>query len=51
MRRLFAQRPKGRVPAIVKLKRALLRISNDGTRESCKLVERVFKAIPELKGA
>ena len=51
MRRPFAERPKGRLPAIVKLKKALLRIASDGTRESCKLVERVFKAIPELKGA
>ena len=51
MRPLFAKRQKGRLPAMVKLKRALLRISSDGTRESFKLVERIFEAISELRSA
>jgi hypothetical protein len=51
MKRLFAKRPKGRLPAIVKLKRAVLRIGNDGTREGFKLAAKAFKAIPELRRA
>jgi hypothetical protein len=51
MKRLFTDRPKGRLSAVVKLKRALLRIGSDGTREGFKLAGRVFKAIPELRGA
>jgi hypothetical protein len=51
IKRLFPREPKRRLPAIVKLKRFLLRVAGDDTREAIKLVERVFKAIPELKGA
>jgi hypothetical protein len=51
MNRLFAKRPKGRLPAIVKLKRAVLRIGSDGTREGFKLAQRVFEAARELRDA
>lgn len=51
MKSLFPKKRKVRIPAMEKLKRALLRIGNDGTREGVKLAERVFKAIPELRRA
>ncbi len=51
MRPLFPKNSKRRLPAIVKLKRAVLKIGHDGGRDGVKLAERVFKAIPELRRA
>jgi hypothetical protein len=49
--RLFPKNKEGPAPVIVKLKQAVVRIGNNGTREGLKLAERVFKAIRELRSA